>query len=215
MCYQLSSLPKAVIVSSHPSIRLHLSFSGLLPSQDFLRHLTLSLSLKRKIIILIKLKIWVLQEIRDGIKNWCRLFFLSVFQSGVNDVVAALQQYQASLVNNLRSQVQVFQQHHGSGLEKDVLAVFDQIEDPFASVSTYRQDDVIKRNFNFVESEVCVLFMYCMLCHTWQQLYYTLVSINTFLKQSSCLGGLTLEMRKIILFLFWNFNQTIFIPSNW
>lgn len=85
--------------------------------------------------------------------------FLSVFQSGVNDVVAALQQYQASLVNNLRSQVQkVFQQHHGSGLEKDVLAVFDQIEDPFASVSTtYRQDDVIKRNFNFVESEeVCV-----------------------------------------------------------
>ncbi|KAL4008313.1 hypothetical protein ACER0C_002165 [Sarotherodon galilaeus] len=80
-------------------------------------------------------------------------------QSGVNDVVAALQQYQASLVNNLRSQVQkVFQQHHESGLEKDVLAVFDQIEDPFASVSTtYRQDDVIKRNFNFVESEeVCV-----------------------------------------------------------
>lgn len=77
----------------------------------------------------------------------------------MNDVVAALQQYQASLVNNLRSQVQkVFQQHHGSGLEKDVLAVFDQIEDPFASVSTtYRQDDVIKRNFNFVESEeVCV-----------------------------------------------------------
>lgn len=77
----------------------------------------------------------------------------------MNDVVAALQQYQASLVNNLRSQVQkVFQQHHGSGLEKDVLAVFDQIEDPFSSVSTtYRQDDVIKRNFNFVESEeVCV-----------------------------------------------------------
>lgn len=83
------------------------------------------------------------------------LSFLSVFQSGVNDIVAAMQQYQSSLVSSLRSQLQtVFQQHQESGLEKDALAVFDKIEDPFGSVSTaYRQDSVIKKNFKFVESE--------------------------------------------------------------
>lgn len=91
--------------------------------------------------------------------------FCFVFQSGVNDVFAAMQQYQALLVTNLRSQLHnVFQQHQGSGLEKDAMEVFDQIEDPFASVSTtYRQDSVIKENFNFVESEeISVGYKACM-----------------------------------------------------
>ena len=91
--------------------------------------------------------------------------FLPVFQRGVNDVLAAMQQYQALLVTNLRSQLQtVFQQHQGSELEKEAMAVFDRIEDPFSSVATtYRQDNVIKENFNFVESEeVSVGYTACL-----------------------------------------------------
>ncbi|KAM7416937.1 hypothetical protein PAMA_018830 [Pampus argenteus] len=74
---------------------------------------------------------------------------------GVNDVLAAMQQYQALLVTDQRSQLQtVFQQHQGSELEKEAMAVFDWIEDPFVSVATtYRQDNVIKENVNFVESK--------------------------------------------------------------
>ncbi|KAM3583191.1 uncharacterized protein V6R79_011079 [Siganus canaliculatus] len=86
-------------------------------------------------------------------------------QRGVNDVVAAMQQYQALLVANLRSQLQtVFQQHQGSEIEKEAMAIFDRIEDPFASVATtYRQDNVIKENFNFVESEeVSVGYTACL-----------------------------------------------------
>lgn len=77
------------------------------------------------------------------------------FQKGVNDVLAAMQQYQALLVTNLRSQIQtVFQQHQGSEPEREAMAVFNRIEDPFVSVgTTYRQDKVIKEMFNFVESE--------------------------------------------------------------
>lgn len=83
----------------------------------------------------------------------------------MNDVLAAMQQYQALLVTNLKSQLQkVFQQHQGSELEKEAMAVFDRIEDPFTSVSTtYRQDSVIKEKFNFVESEeVSVGYKACM-----------------------------------------------------
>nr|XP_040046980.1 uncharacterized protein LOC120827889 [Gasterosteus aculeatus aculeatus] len=86
-------------------------------------------------------------------------------QRGVNDVLAAMQQYQALLVTNLRSQLQtVFQQHQGSELEKEAMALFDRIEDPFSSVATtYRQDNVIKENFNFVESEeVSVGYTACL-----------------------------------------------------
>ncbi|XP_029021786.1 uncharacterized protein LOC114864938 [Betta splendens] len=86
-------------------------------------------------------------------------------QRGVNDVLAAMQQYQALLVTNLRSQIQtVFQLHQGSELQKEVMAVFDRIEDPFTSVATtYRQDNVIKEHFNFVESEeVCVGYAACI-----------------------------------------------------
>lgn len=81
------------------------------------------------------------------------------FQKGVNDILAAMQQYQALLVTNLRSQIQtVFQQHPGSELEREAMAVFNQIEDPFVSVgTTYRQDNVIKEMFNFVESEEVIV----------------------------------------------------------
>lgn len=58
----------------------------------------------------------------------------------------------------------LFQQHQGSELVKEAIAVFDQVEDPFASVATtYRQDNVIKENFNFVESEeVSVGYTACL-----------------------------------------------------
>ncbi len=68
-------------------------------------------------------------------------------------------------MTNLRSKLQtVFQQHQGSELEKEAMAVFDRIEDPFASVATaYRQENVIKENFNFVESEeVSVGYTACL-----------------------------------------------------
>ncbi|MEQ2268788.1 hypothetical protein XENORESO_015089 [Xenotaenia resolanae] len=76
-------------------------------------------------------------------------------QRGVNDIIAAMHQYQETLVANLRSQLQkAFQQHQGSELEKDALELFNKIEDPFAFISTtYRQGSVIKKNVNFVESE--------------------------------------------------------------
>jgi len=81
--------------------------------------------------------------------------FLFFFQSGVNDVVAAVQEYQAQLLNSLRSQLQtVFQRHAGSELQQEALGLFDSFKDPFAAVSTsYRQDSVIKEKFNFVEAE--------------------------------------------------------------
>ncbi|CAM4652359.1 unnamed protein product [Leuciscus chuanchicus] len=76
-------------------------------------------------------------------------------QSGVNDVVAAVQEYQAQLLNSLRSQLQtVFSRHAGSELQQEALGLFDSFKDPFAAVSTsYRQDSVIKEKFNFVEAE--------------------------------------------------------------
>lgn len=37
---------------------------------------------------------------------------------------------------------------------------------------------------------------------------------GSFLKLKSCLCGLTLEIRKMMLFLLWNFKQTIAIPCN-
>ncbi|XP_026121924.1 uncharacterized protein LOC113104807, partial [Carassius auratus] len=76
-------------------------------------------------------------------------------QSGVNDVVAEVQAYQAQLLNSLRSQLQtVFNRHAGSELQREALGLFDSFKDPFAAVSTsYRQDSVIKEKFNFVEAE--------------------------------------------------------------
>lgn len=73
----------------------------------------------------------------------------------MNDVVAAVQEYQAQLLNSLRSQLQtVFNRHAGSELQQEALGLFDSFKDPFAAVSTsYRQDSVIKEKFNFVEAE--------------------------------------------------------------
>lgn len=39
--------------------------------------------------------------------------------------------------------------------------------------------------------------------------------LNTFLELKSCLSDFTLEIRKVIIFLFCNFSQTITIPCNW
>lgn len=73
----------------------------------------------------------------------------------MNDVVAAVQEYQAQLLNGLRNQLQtVFNRHAGSELQQEGLGLFDSFIDPFAAVSTlYRQDSVIKEKFSFVEAE--------------------------------------------------------------
>lgn len=77
---------------------------------------------------------------------------LSHFQKGVNDIVAGVQQYQSSLLDNLRKQMEaVLKKHSGSTsgqLEKDAMDIFDNFIDPFAGVATtFRQDSVIKKLF--------------------------------------------------------------------
>ncbi|XP_029570974.1 uncharacterized protein LOC115163323 [Salmo trutta] len=72
-------------------------------------------------------------------------------QKGVNDIVAGVQQYQSSLLDNLRKQMEaVLKKHSGSTsgqLEKDAMDIFDNFIDPFAGVATFRQDSVIKKLF--------------------------------------------------------------------
>lgn len=76
----------------------------------------------------------------------------------MNDIVAGVQQYQASLLDNLKKQMEeVLKKHSGSTsgqLEKDTLDIFDNFADPFASVATtFRQDSVIKKQLNCVDAE--------------------------------------------------------------
>lgn len=83
---------------------------------------------------------------------------LSHFQKGVNDIVAGVQQYQSSLLDNLRKQMEaVLKKHSGSTsgqLEKDAMDIFDNFIDPFAGVATtFRQDSVIKKQFSCLDAE--------------------------------------------------------------
>ncbi|XP_057184433.1 uncharacterized protein LOC130550916 [Triplophysa rosa] len=60
-----------------------------------------------------------------------------ISQSGVNDVVAVVQEYQAQLLNSLRSQLQtVFNRHSERKIQQEALRIFDSFKDPFAAVST-------------------------------------------------------------------------------
>ena len=58
----------------------------------------------------------------------------------MNDIVAGVQQYQSSLVSNLRSQIeQVLKKHSentSGNLQKEVMDAFDSFVDPFTSVTT-------------------------------------------------------------------------------
>lgn len=82
---------------------------------------------------------------------------LSHFQKGVNDIVAGVQQYQSSLLDNLRKQMEaVLKKHSGSTsgqLEKDAMDIFDNFIDPFAGVATFRQDSVTKKQFSSLDAE--------------------------------------------------------------
>lgn len=71
-------------------------------------------------------------------------------------MVAAMQQYQALLLTNLKNQLQsTLQQHGDRELEMKAMEVFDQFEDPLAAVSTtYLQDTMIKKCLGYVEPEV-------------------------------------------------------------
>ncbi|XP_028429864.1 uncharacterized protein LOC114552968 [Perca flavescens] len=79
-------------------------------------------------------------------------------QKDMNDIVAGVQQYQSSLLDNLRGQMkQVLKNHSGSTsghLQKEVMGIFDNFIDPFASVATtFRQNSVIKKQFSVVDAE--------------------------------------------------------------
>ncbi len=73
----------------------------------------------------------------------------------MNDVVSAVQEYQAQLLNSLRSQLQkVFNRRSESEIRQEASGIFDCFKDLFATVSTtYRQDSVMKEKFSFVEAE--------------------------------------------------------------
>uniref|UniRef100_A0AAV2LUR5 C2H2-type domain-containing protein n=1 Tax=Knipowitschia caucasica TaxID=637954 RepID=A0AAV2LUR5_KNICA len=78
-------------------------------------------------------------------------------QRAVNQMVTATQQYQASLVEHLRLQVnRVFEQHSEDlgSLKTEAMAVFDQFADPFSEISTtHLQDKKIKELLQPVEPE--------------------------------------------------------------
>ncbi|XP_034095043.1 uncharacterized protein LOC117561623 [Gymnodraco acuticeps] len=82
-------------------------------------------------------------------------------QGNVNNVVSDVQQYQASLLDNLRDKIKnAFDTHVGSeeNLQTTVLAVFDDFKDPFSKVSsTHLQDRSIRHLFNPVEPEEVVI----------------------------------------------------------
>ena len=76
----------------------------------------------------------------------------------MNDIVAGVQQYQSSLLDNLRQQMEgVLKKHSGSTtgqLEKDTLDIFNNFLNPLANVATtFRQNSVIRTQFGCVDAE--------------------------------------------------------------
>lgn len=76
----------------------------------------------------------------------------------MNDIVSGVQQYQTSLLDNLRNQMEALLKKHlgntSSQLEKEAMNIFDNFIDPFAGVATtFRQDSVIKKQFSCLEAE--------------------------------------------------------------
>ncbi|XP_042349769.1 uncharacterized protein LOC121948439 [Plectropomus leopardus] len=79
-------------------------------------------------------------------------------QRGMNDIVAGVQQYQSSLVSNLRSQIeQVLKKHLENTpghLQKEVMDVFDSFVDPFTSVTTtFRQNSAMKKQLSILDAD--------------------------------------------------------------
>ncbi|XP_049331198.1 uncharacterized protein LOC125799173 [Astyanax mexicanus] len=99
----------------------------------------------------------------DLLKKHATAFVLSarekhhLSQSAVNDIVAGVQNYQASLLDTLRNQMtRVFQRHPEATdqLLSESLDIFNNFEDPFARVSTtYMQDSAVKELFGVVEAQ--------------------------------------------------------------
>jgi hypothetical protein len=76
----------------------------------------------------------------------------------MNDIVAGVQHYQSSLLDNLRQQMEgVLKKHSGSTtsqLEKDAMDIFNDFIDPLANVATtFRQNSVIRTQFGCVDAE--------------------------------------------------------------
>lgn len=92
----------------------------------------------------------------------------NISQKSVNTIVAGVQQYQSSLLDHLRTQMEnVLKKHSGnsssSTLERDTLNIFDHFVDPFAEVATtFRQDSIIKKQFDSLEAvEIPVAQILC------------------------------------------------------
>ncbi|XP_059379284.1 uncharacterized protein LOC132114902 [Carassius carassius] len=78
-------------------------------------------------------------------------------QRAVSDIISWVQQYQASLLDCLRSQItDVIHRQSGvtDQMMSEVLDIFNNFEDPFETVSTtYMQDSNLKKQFKVVEAE--------------------------------------------------------------
>lgn len=73
--------------------------------------------------------------------NYHEAVLLSHFQRGMNDIVAGVQQYQSSLVSNLRSQIeQVLKKHSENTCSTSV-------------ATTFRQNSVMKKQLSIVDAE--------------------------------------------------------------
>lgn len=80
----------------------------------------------------------------------------SLFQKSLDDV-AGVQQYQSSLLDNLRKQIEGLLTKQGcttGQLEKDAMDIFDNFIDPFAGIATtFRLDSVIRKQFSCLDAE--------------------------------------------------------------
>lgn len=87
-----------------------------------------------------------------------KLSYSSHFQRGMNDIVAGVQQYQSSLVSNLRSQIEVVLKKHlentSGHLQNEVMDVFDSFVDPFTSVTTtFRQNSAMRKQLSILDAD--------------------------------------------------------------
>ncbi|KAL7871937.1 hypothetical protein SRHO_G00069200 [Serrasalmus rhombeus] len=111
----------------------------------------------------------------DLLKKHATAFVLSakekhrLSQSAVNDIVAGVQNYQASLLDSLKNQMaRVFQRHSEvtDQLLSESMDIFDSFEDPFARVSTtYMQDSTVKELFGVVEAQEIEIARSNAFCH--------------------------------------------------
>ena len=104
-----------------------------------------------------------------------KLCYSSHFQTGMNDIVAGVQQYQSPLVSNLRSQIEQMLKKHSEKktlghLQKEVMDVFDAAQLVWGCATHVPRLCSIP-GFNSQPRSLCCLSLprsYPVSCHTLQ-----------------------------------------------